>query len=101
MELSTSISTLTAFSIPQSSCIFCEAFLGIRPHWILFRKFFRVKPQPSASNPRVVRGAGIQMREDTAKQYLAYKLIDSNADWKARWFYVTNHHPGLPKPSGR
>jgi hypothetical protein len=28
----------------------------------LFRKFFRVKPQPSASNPRVVRGAGIQMR---------------------------------------
>jgi hypothetical protein len=40
----------------------CEAFLGIKPHWILFRKFFRVKPQPSASNPRVVRGAGIQMR---------------------------------------
>jgi hypothetical protein len=21
---------------------FCEAFLGIKPHWILFRKFFRV-----------------------------------------------------------
>jgi hypothetical protein len=33
---------------------FCEAFLGIKPHWILFRKFFRVKPQPSANNPRVV-----------------------------------------------
>jgi hypothetical protein len=41
------------------------------------------------------------MREDTAEQYLAYKLIDSNAEWKARWFYITNHHPGLPKPSGR
>jgi hypothetical protein len=41
------------------------------------------------------------MREDAAEQYLAYKLIDSNADWKARWFYITNHHPGLPKPSGR
>jgi hypothetical protein len=37
---------------------FCEAFLGINPHCILFRKFFRVKPQPSASNPRVVGGAG-------------------------------------------
>jgi hypothetical protein len=80
---------------------FCEAFLGIKPHWILFRKFFRVKPQPSASNPRVVGRAGIQMREDAAEQYLAYKFIDSNADWKARWFYVMNHHPGLPKPSGR
>jgi hypothetical protein len=33
---------------------FCEAFLGIKPHWVLFRKFFRVKPQPSANNPRVV-----------------------------------------------
>jgi hypothetical protein len=44
----------------------------------LFRKFLRVKPQPSASNPRVVGGAGIQMREDAAEQYLSYKLIDSN-----------------------
>jgi hypothetical protein len=80
---------------------FCEAFLGIKPHWILFRKFFQVKPQPSASNPRVVGGAGIQMREDAAEQYLSYKLIDSNQDWKAKWFYVTNHHPELPKPSGK
>jgi hypothetical protein len=23
---------------------FHEAFLGINPHWVLFRKFFRVKP---------------------------------------------------------
>jgi hypothetical protein len=80
---------------------FCEAFLGIKPHWVLFWKFFRVKPQPSATNPRVVGGADIQLREDAAEQYLAYKLVDSNADWKARWFYITNHHPGLPKPSGR
>jgi hypothetical protein len=80
---------------------FCEAFLGIKPHWILFQKFFRVKLQPSASNPRVVGGAGIQMREDAAEQYLSYKLIDSNQDWKAKWFYVTNHHSELPKPSGK
>jgi hypothetical protein len=80
---------------------FCEAFLGIKPIWILFRKFFRVKPQPSASNPCVVGGAGIQMREDAAEQYLSYKLIDSNQDWKAKWFYVTNHHPELSKPSGK
>jgi hypothetical protein len=80
---------------------FCEAFLGIKPHWILFRKFFRVKPQPRASNPRVVGRAGIQMREDAAEQYLSYKLIDSNQDWKAKWFYVTNHHPELLKPSGK
>jgi hypothetical protein len=60
-----------------------------------------VKPQPSANDLRVVRGAGIQMREEAADQYLAYKLIDSNQDRKAKWFYTTNHHPELPKPSGK
>jgi hypothetical protein len=32
---------------------------------------------------------------------LAYKLIDSNQDWKAKWFYISNHHPELPKTSGK
>jgi hypothetical protein len=40
------------------------------------------------------------MREDTTDQYLAYKLIESNQDWKAMWFYIRNHNPELPKPSG-
>jgi hypothetical protein len=66
----------------------------------LFWKFFWMKPPPSTDDPRVVRGAEIQMREDIADQYLPYKLIDSNQDWKARWFYISNHHPELPKPSG-
>jgi hypothetical protein len=41
------------------------------------------------------------MREDAAEQYLAYKMIDSNQDWKSKWFYITSHHPELPKPSGK
>jgi hypothetical protein len=41
------------------------------------------------------------MHEDAAEQYLSYKLIDSNQDWKSKWFYITNHHPELPKPSGK
>jgi hypothetical protein len=35
------------------------------------------------------------MREDAAEQYLSYKLIDSNQDWKAKWFYVTNPPPKI------
>jgi hypothetical protein len=80
---------------------FCKVFVGIKPHWILFRKFFRVKPQPSTNDPQVVGGARIQMREDVADQYLLYKLIESNQDWKSKWFYICNHHPKLPKPSGK
>jgi hypothetical protein len=59
---------------------FCEPFMGIKPHWVLFRKFFRVNLQSSTNDPRVVGGAGIQMREDVADQYLSYKLIESNQD---------------------
>jgi hypothetical protein len=80
---------------------FCEVFVGIKPHWILFRKFFCKKPQPSTNDPRVVGGAGIQMREDAADKYLSYKLIESNQDWKSKWFYICNHHSELPKPSGK
>jgi hypothetical protein len=68
---------------------------------VLFRKFFRLKPQPSANDPRVVGGVGIQMREDATKQHLSYKFIDSNQYWKSKWFYITNHHPELLKPSGK
>jgi hypothetical protein len=39
------------------------------------------------------------MREDAVDQYLSYKLIESNQDWKSKWFYICNHHPELPKPS--
>jgi hypothetical protein len=40
------------------------------------------------------------MHEDAIGQYLPYKLIDSNQDWMSKWFYISNHHPELPKPSG-
>jgi hypothetical protein len=80
---------------------FCGAFLGIKSHWILLQKFFWVKPQPSTDDPRVVGGTGIPMGEDAAGQYLPYKLIDSNQDWKAKWFDISNHHPKLLKAVNR
>jgi hypothetical protein len=30
---------------------FSEAFVDIKPHWILFHKFSRLKPQPSTNDP--------------------------------------------------
>src|SRR5438132_10339615 len=38
-----------------------EAFLGIRPHFNLFRYFFILKPSPSESKINVVGGAGLQL----------------------------------------
>jgi hypothetical protein len=61
---------------------FCEAFLSIQPHWALFRKIFRLKPQPNANFLVVVGGSGVQMRQKAQELYFNYDLIDSNQDWK-------------------
>jgi hypothetical protein len=57
--------------------------------------------KPSPSKNAKAAGGKKRGREEAAEQYLSCKLIDSNQDWKAKWFYVTNHHPGLPKSSGK
>lgn len=79
---------------------FCEVFLGIRPHFQLFWKFFRVKPQPLKEHILLVGGAEIQMRETMSSQYLDYELMDSNAGWKENWCYIGNHNPKLPRLTG-
>jgi hypothetical protein len=53
---------------------FCEAFLGIEPHWALFRYLFRVKPQPISKNPSAIGGAGIQLRQHASEKYISYKF---------------------------
>jgi hypothetical protein len=78
---------------------FYEAFLGICPHWASFRKIFRLKPQPNANFLVVVGGAGVQMRQKARKLCFKYDLIDSNQDWKNKWFYIENAPPQLPKLS--
>jgi hypothetical protein len=75
----------------------CEAFLGIEPHWDLFRFLFRVKPQPTTKNPSVVGDAGIQLRQQASDKYLSYKFSSNISGWKNHWFYVKNHAPHLPE----
>jgi hypothetical protein len=78
---------------------FCEAFLGIEPHWDLFRFLFRVKPQPTSKNPSVVGGAGVQLRQQAGDKYLTYKFPSNIPGWKNHWFYIENHAPQLPEKS--
>jgi hypothetical protein len=76
---------------------FCEAFLGIEPHWDLFRFLFCVKPQPTLKNLSVVGGTGIQLRQQAGDKYLSYKFPSNLLRWENHWFYVENHAPQLPE----
>nr|ABA99730.1 retrotransposon protein, putative, unclassified [Oryza sativa Japonica Group] len=77
----------------------CEAFLGIRPHFALFRRIFFLKPQPNKSKPCVVGGAGFQLRGTLSQKYFSMPFKTSNKGWHANWFYVQNPEPVLPEYS--
>jgi hypothetical protein len=72
-----------------------EAFLGIQPYFNLFRFFFQLKLQPDANHPKLVGGAGFQLRQNLADNYLEYSTPDSLPGWHAMWFYIGNLKPGL------
>ena len=68
----------------------CEAFLGIEPHFELFRFLFHLKLQPYSYILDVVGGAGLQLRQRKDKVYIPYSLSSKVIDWKPKWFYVEN-----------
>jgi hypothetical protein len=49
-------------SILQIFVHLCEAFLGIPPNFPVFKNYFFLKYQPSATNRKVVGGVGLQTR---------------------------------------
>jgi len=51
---------------------FCEAFLGILPHFHLFQHFFFLVPIPNATNPAVVGGCELVLCPENRGEYLAY-----------------------------
>nr|BAB19769.1 P0035H10.10 [Oryza sativa Japonica Group] len=77
----------------------CEAFLGIRSHFALFRRIFFLKPQPNKSKQCVVGGAGFQLRGTLSQKYFSMPFKTSNKGWHANWFYVQNPKPALPEYS--
>ena len=75
----------------------CEAFLGIHPHFDLFKSLFSLNPYPNLRNIARVGGADLQFCPGMAEKYIPYSLRRQIGDWKAEWFYIDNHAPALPE----
>ena len=65
---------------------FCEAFLGILPHFHLFQHFFTLVPVPNATKPAVVCGCELVLRPETPDDYLAYDPTGKGTEWKVSRF---------------
>ena len=45
-------------SVQHIACfiVLCECYLGVRPHWALFKRIFWVKAQPNKETPTTSKG---------------------------------------------
>ena len=73
-----------------------EAFLGVEPHFDLFRHLFYVRPKPSSNKIFEIGGAKVLLRPGVEDHYIFYTPASQAVDWKSSWFYVGNHQPSLP-----
>ncbi|KAM0854710.1 hypothetical protein ACQ4PT_050263 [Festuca glaucescens] len=64
----------------------CEAFLGIDPHWGLWRKIFYVKRHNGNDGPPVVGVVGFVVRKEV--NYFNYPMKESVQGWRQKWFYL-------------
>jgi hypothetical protein len=79
---------LTPNSILHIACFvtLCESFLGIEPHWLLWKFLFRLRPSVALSRKPKLGGAVISAR--TEVHYLEFTMAASMQGWKKKWFYI-------------
>jgi hypothetical protein len=79
---------LTPNSIPHIACFvtLCESFLGIEPHFLLWRSIFRLRPNVSLFHKPELGGAVVSVRAEA--QYLEFSMFALVQGWRTKWFYI-------------
>jgi hypothetical protein len=77
---------------------FCEAYLGISPHFILCRHLFCVKSTGKRS--RLVGVVMFYLRSGLKSEWIDTDLPDNNSGWRSEWVYIADQLPALPRRSG-
>jgi hypothetical protein len=79
----------------------CEAYLGILPHFGLWKYLYHCRPGMAGGQHQLVGGASLEMRHGRKTEYLDIPLKDNIKGWRLEWFIVENHGKSLPPRSGR
>jgi hypothetical protein len=78
----------------------CEAYLGILPHFGLWKYLYHCRPRMAGGQHQLVGGASLEMRRGRKIEYLNIPLKDSIKGWRLEWFIVENHGKSLPLGQG-
>jgi hypothetical protein len=79
----------------------CEAFLGVLPHFGLWKYLYHCRPGMAGGQHQLVGGASLEMHRGRKTDYLDIPLKDSIKGWCLEWFIMENHGNSLPPRSGR
>jgi hypothetical protein len=79
---------LTPNSLLHIACFItlCESFLGIEPHFTLWRSLFWLRPSVSLSKKPELGGAIISIHVES--QYLDFSMAILVQGWRTKWFYI-------------
>jgi hypothetical protein len=79
---------LTQILILHIACFItlCELFLGIEPHFLLWKFLFRLCPSVALLKKPELGGAVVSIRAES--QYLEFSMAASVQGWRKKWFYI-------------
>ena len=97
---------LTPNSISQAAIFvtLCEGFLGIPPHWDLWRYYLKADLSTVSVEKKVrkpLRAGGCAISVKRVDEYIPAKLLSSHSGWQAGWFYLRNDDNLLPAYTGK
>jgi hypothetical protein len=78
----------------------CEAFLGVLPHFGLWKYLYHCRPGMAGGQHQLVGGASLEMHRRRKTEYLEIPLKDSIKGWRLEWFIVDNYGNSLPSRLG-
>jgi hypothetical protein len=64
----------------------CESFLGIDPHWVLWKFLFCLRPSVSLDKKPELGGVVVSVRSES--HYLEFNMAASVQGWRKKWFYI-------------
>jgi hypothetical protein len=79
---------LTPNSLLHIACFvtLCESFLGIEPHFLLWRSIFRLRLNVALARKPELSGAVVSVRPEA--QYLEFSIAAYVQGWRTKWFYI-------------
>jgi hypothetical protein len=74
---------------------FCESYLGISHHFLLWRYFLSVKSTSKRSGP--VGVVMFNLMSGLKAEWINTDLPDNTVGWRSEWFYIVDQLPRMPR----